>query len=82
MLRAEVWLYLSLVLMAFAVYVLVYTFVARRKDAQILSWASGQEPVKSRSPLINLARPLVHQFMLKYVTYLKTPEKRLKFKSF
>jgi tight adherence protein C len=75
MLRTEWLLFLSIVLTAYTVYLIILTLLSRNRDEHVLSWASGEEPVKSQSPLINMARPLVHQFILKYVKTFKTPER-------
>lgn len=75
MLRPEFILYLSIALTAFAVYLVISTILARNRDSEVLSWASGEEPVKSKSPLINMARPLVHQFTIKYVSRFKSPDR-------
>jgi tight adherence protein C len=40
-------------------------------EKDFLSWASGNEPVKSKSALVNWSRPLVHQFTLKYALKYK-----------
>ncbi|PIS11319.1 MAG: pilus assembly protein TadC [Bdellovibrio sp. CG10_big_fil_rev_8_21_14_0_10_47_8] len=67
---------------AFAVYSFVSSIMSRdQAEKDILSWASGNEPVKSKSALVNWSRPLVHQFTLKYaikyknVRYRKRVEK-------
>lgn len=75
MLRSEIVLYLSIVLTAYAVYLIVITLLTRNRDNEVLSWASGEEPAKSKSPLINIARPLVHQFTIKYAKRFKTEER-------
>ena len=75
MLSPNLLLYLSIVLSGVAVFLIVMVLVAQNKDAEVLSWASGEEPVKSKSPLINFARPFVHQFVLKYVKYFRNPIK-------
>lgn len=75
MLRPELILFISVALSGFSVFLVVSTLVSRNRDSEILSWASGEEPIKSKSPLINLARPLVHQFALKYVKYFRSPDR-------
>jgi tight adherence protein C len=45
-------------------------------DKEALSWATGNEPVKSKSPLVNSLRPLVHQFTLKYAVKIKNESRR------
>lgn len=69
----ELILYVSLLLAAFAVYAFVSVLLANNSDKDALSWASGDEPVKSRSGLINMSRPLVHQFTLQHAARVKNP---------
>ncbi len=47
-----------------------------RTDKDVLSWASGDEPLKSKSGLINISRPLVHQLTLKFALKCKSAEYR------
>ena len=61
-----------------AVYLFVSSLLAGRPGEQQLSWASGTEPVKSKNAVINLCRPLVHQFTLKYADKIKSPKYRKK----
>jgi tight adherence protein C len=42
------------------------------KDSQQLLWANNSEPVKSKSPVINFSRPLVHQFTLQHALKIKS----------
>jgi tight adherence protein C len=42
-------------------------------DANALAWASGKEPVRSKSAFINFSRPLVHNFTLQHAVRLKNP---------
>lgn len=66
---------------AFAVYSFVSSMMSTgQAEKDILSWASGNEPIKSKSALINWSRPLVHQFTLKYALMYKNEgyRKRLK----
>ena len=41
------------------------------EDNKSLSWATGDQPDKSESPIINASRPLVHQLTLKYAKRIK-----------
>lgn len=62
----------GLFIAAFAVYSFVSALMTSSQgDKDILSWASGKEPVQSKSPLVNWSRPLVHQFTLKYALKYK-----------
>ncbi len=63
---ADFILYGALLLAAFAVFGVVTVLMTNNADKNALSWATGDEPAKSKSGLINLTRPLVHQFTLKY----------------
>jgi tight adherence protein C len=45
-------------------------------DAEALAWASGNEPVKSKSGIINLSRPLVHNFTLQHALRIKSTRLR------
>lgn len=66
----------GLLLGAFAVYSFVSILLKNNNDKEILSWASGNEPVKSKSALINWSRPLVHQFTLQHSRRFKSPRYR------
>lgn len=62
----------GLFIAAFAVYSFVSSLMSTGSaDKDILSWASGNEPIQSKSPLVNWSRPLVHQFTLKYALKYK-----------
>lgn len=62
---------------AFAVYSFVSALMGGgNDDKQVLSWASGDEPAKSKSDLINWSRPLVHQFTVQYAVRVKSPRYR------
>lgn len=77
---AELLLVGGLLSAAYAVYSFVNSVMSTgQAEKDLLSWASGNEPVKSKSALINLSRPLVHQFTLKYALKYKneTYRKRL-----
>ncbi len=71
MLSSEFMLIGAMVSIAVAVYSLVTMFLSNSSGKEKLAWAAGDEPAKSKSPLINLSRPLVHQLTLKYVAALE-----------
>lgn len=73
-------LFAALFLGAFAVYSFVSTLLKKNDDEQSLVWASGDEPVKSKSPVIEFSRPLVHQFTLKHAMRIKATNYREKVK--
>ena len=74
----ELLLFGGLLLGAFSVYMFISTLLKRNEDAQALVWASGNEPVKSKSPVIEFSRPLVHQFTLQHAVRIKWPKYREK----
>lgn len=59
-----------------AVYFFVSALMARDEGANALSWASGNSPTKSKSPLIEFSRPLVHQFTIQYAVRMKDTKMR------
>lgn len=75
---AELMLFAGLMLAGAAVYLFVSSMLAGRPGEQQLSWASGTEPVKSKNAVINLCRPLVHQFTLQYADRIKSVKYRKK----
>lgn len=76
MFNPELILFISLMLAAYSAYSILKFFLTSNVDTNILSWASGQEPVKSKSPLVNASRPLVHQFTLQHALKIKSPAYR------
>lgn len=73
---AELMLVGALILGGGAIYMFVSALLTNNADKDLLSWASGNEPVKSKSPLINFARPLVHQFTIQHAMRIKSPSYR------
>lgn len=74
---ADLLLYSGLLAAAYAVYSFFSALLGNSNiDKEMLSWASGNEPVKSKSQLVNFSRPLVHQFTLKYALAYKNPRYR------
>ncbi len=65
-------------LAALCVYLFVSTLLTQSQDSQSLSWAEGGEPEKSKAPLIQFSRPLVHNFTLDHVKKIKSPKYRAK----
>jgi len=68
----------GLFLAAFAAYNFVSTLFASNVEEQALQWASGDEPVKSNSPIINFSRSLVHNFTLQHARRIKSEGYRKK----
>ncbi|MCX7977394.1 MAG: type II secretion system F family protein [Bdellovibrionaceae bacterium] len=75
---AELTLMVGLVLGGYAVYNLISFFLSAQADKAQLSWANQSEPVKSKNKIIELSRPLVHQFTLSYAMKIKSPSYREK----
>ncbi len=59
-----------------AVYLFVSIMFAKNNDAQSLSWASADEPIKSKSKIIEVSRNLVHQFTLGHAVRYKNQKYR------
>lgn len=78
---AELMLFAGLLLAGVAVYLFVSALLAGKPGENQLSWASGDEPVKSKNAIINICRPLVHQFTLQYAAKIKSDSYRKKVRS-
>jgi tight adherence protein C len=78
MLSADLIMVLALGFTGLAIYFMTSTLLTNNTDSQILQWANGTEPDKSRSSLINWSRPLVHQFTLQHAARIKNPKMRKK----
>lgn len=63
-------------LAALSVYLFVSAITSSNTDADALAWASGDEPEKSKSGLINFSRPLVHNFTLQHAARVKSKNYR------
>jgi tight adherence protein C len=71
-------LFSGLGLAALAVYLFSSAIFTNNTDAEALAWASGSEPAKSKSGLINFSRPLVHNFTLQHALRIKSKSYREK----
>jgi tight adherence protein C len=71
-------LFLAVFLGGISVYFFVSAFIQSNNDKQQLSWANNDEPVKSKNPIINMSRPLVHQFTLQHALKVKSASYRKK----
>lgn len=69
-------LYLGLFLAGSSLFWFVHALFSANQDSKVLSWATGDQPKKSKSPLINFSRPLVHQFTIKYAKKIKSETMR------
>lgn len=61
---------------AVSVYLFMSAVLTNNADAEALAWANGDEPNKSKSPLINFSRPLVHNFTLQHAQKIKNQKYR------
>lgn len=59
-----------------SIYVFISTLFAKNEDAKALQWASGNEPDKSKSGLIELSRSLTHQFTIQWALKIKNQKRR------
>lgn len=75
---SDLLLFGGLILGAFSIYMFISTLLKSNEDEQALVWASGDEPVKSKSPVIEFSRPLMHQFTLQHAVRFKAPKYRKK----
>jgi len=75
---AELSLAGAMVLTAYAIYSFTQALLTNNTDKDTLSWASGDEPIKSKSPLVNACRPLVHNFTIQHALKIKSPRYRKK----
>ncbi|PWU20341.1 MAG: pilus assembly protein TadC [Bdellovibrio sp.] len=71
MLNTDLVMIAALALTGVSVYFLSAALLTNNTDRELLSWASGTEPERSRSALINWSRPLVHQFTLQHAARIK-----------
>ncbi|NJM09657.1 MAG: type II secretion system F family protein [Bdellovibrionaceae bacterium] len=71
-------LFSGLGLAALSVYLFMTAVFTNNADAEALAWASGNEPVKSKSSLINFSRPLVHNFTLQHAQRINGKKHREK----
>ena len=66
----------GLALASGAVYMFVSFILKQSDEAEALSWMDGKEPEKSKFPLIQFSRPLVHNFTLSHVKRIKNKKYR------
>ena len=77
----ELLLFGGLVLAGISVYLFLSSLLAGKPGESQLSWASGNEPVKSKNAVINLCRPMVHQFTLQHAGRVKSEKYRKKIRN-
>ncbi len=78
---AELMLFAGLVMAGASVYLFVSSLMAGRPGESQLSWASGNEPIKSKNAVINICRPMVHQFTLQHAARIKSVKYRKKIRT-
>lgn len=59
-----------------SVYFFVSSLFAKNEGEKALSWATGSEPEKSKSGLIEWSRSVTHQFTIQWAQRIKNPSKR------
>jgi tight adherence protein C len=59
-----------------SIYVFISTLFAKNEDSKALQWASGNEPDKSKSSLIEISRSLTHQFTIQWAVKVKSQKRR------
>lgn len=69
---ADLMLIAGLVLGGLSIFLFISALFSSNQDSQQLSWANNSEPAKSKSPVINFSRPLVHQFTLQHAVRIKS----------
>lgn len=69
---------LYILIFGISIYVFVSTLFAKNEDSKALQWASGNEPDKSKSGLIEMSRSLTHQFTIQWALRVKSPSRRRK----
>jgi tight adherence protein C len=69
---ADLMLIAGFVLGGLSIYLFISALFSSNQDTQQLSWANNNEPTKSKSPIINFSRPLVHQFTLQHALRIKS----------
>lgn len=74
----NIMLFFGVVLGGLSVYYFVAAFINNNTDKAQLNWANNDEPVKSKNPIINLSRPLIHQFTLQHALKVKSQDYRKK----
>lgn len=79
---AELMLILGLLLGGVAVFLFVSSIFASNSGKAQLSWANNDEPIKSKNPVINFSRPLVHQFTLQHAMKIRSEAYRKKVRKF
>lgn len=63
---------------SYSVYLVTRVILGDNSDSSSLAWATGDEPAKSKSPIVNISRPLIHNFTLAHAQKIKFENYRKK----
>lgn len=63
---------------SYAIYLISRVVLGDNSDSSTLAWATGDEPAPSKSPVVNISRPLIHNFTLAHAKKIKSKSYRLK----
>ena len=77
-LAQKAFLFLGTALGGFGVFLFVSELLKNNADEQQLAWADDAKPSRSKNSIINMSRPLVHQFTLKYALKIQNEQTRKK----
>jgi len=72
------WLALGILGVGYSIFSFLDTLLGEQDEQKALSWASDDEPQKSKSPLLEFSRPLVHRFCLQWASKVKNKRYRKK----
>lgn len=78
MISPEILLILGCLLAGTSVAMFLQALLAGKPGESQLSWASGAEPIKSKNAVINMCRPLVHQFTMQHAARFNSEKYRKK----
>ncbi len=71
-------LILGIAFASYSVYLITRVILGDNSDSSTLAWATDDEPTKSKSPVINISRPLIHNFTLAHAKKIKSKNYRKK----
>ncbi len=74
----KIMLFLGVFAGGISIYFFVSAFIQNNNDKAQLNWANNETPAISKNPIINMSRPLVHQFTLQHALKIKNQNYRKK----
>lgn len=74
----KIMLFLGVFAGGISIYFFVSAFIQNSNDKAQLNWANNETPAISKNPIINMSRPLVHQFTLQHALKIKNQDYRNK----